>query len=115
MEREVVIVSAVRTPFGKFGGSLKDFDCYDLGALVMRKALDQVNIPGNMVEEVYWGAGDTSSCKDVYTPIVARQSLLKAGLPPETTSCTLDKACVSGMSAVQLGFKAIKYGETRLL
>jgi acetyl-CoA C-acetyltransferase len=111
MEREVVIVSAVRTPFGKFGGSLKDFDCYDLGALVMRKALDQVNIPGNMVEEVYWGAGDTSSCKDVYTPIVARQSLLKAGLPPETTSCTLDKACVSGMSAVQLGFKAIKYGE----
>ncbi|KJS15744.1 MAG: acetyl-CoA acetyltransferase [Peptococcaceae bacterium BRH_c4b] len=111
MFREVVVVSAVRTPFGKFGGSLKDFDCYDLGAVVMREVLQRVNVPGNAVGEIYWGVGDTAACKDVYTPVAARQSLLKAGLPPETTSCTLDKACVSGMTAVQLGFRAIRYGE----
>lgn len=111
MPREVVVVSAVRTPFGKFGGSLKDFDCYDLGAIVMKEVLQRIDAPGHLVEEIYWGAGDTAVCKDVYTPVVARQSLLKAGLPPETNSCTLDKACVSGMSAVQLGFRAIRSGE----
>ncbi|GAW92628.1 thiolase family protein [Calderihabitans maritimus] len=109
--REVVIVSAVRTPFGRYGGSLKNFDCYDLSALVIKEVLDRVNLPGELVEEIYWGAGDTAACKDVYTPVIARQALLKAGLPPETISCTLDKACVSGMSAVQLGYRAIRYGD----
>lgn len=111
MPKDVVVVSAVRTPFGKFGGSLRDVDCYDLGAAVMREVLARVNVPGDSVDEIYWGVGDTSSCKDVYTPVVARQSLLKAGFPPETTSCSLDKACVSGMTAVQLGFRAIRSGE----
>lgn len=111
MSREVVIVSGVRTAFGRFGGALKDMDVYEMGALVMREVLERVNVPGNMVEDIYWGVGDTASCKDVYTPVVARQSLLKAGLPPETNSCSLDKACVSGMSALQLGFRAIRSGE----
>jgi acetyl-CoA C-acetyltransferase len=111
MPRDVVVVSAVRTAFGKFGGSLRDFDCYDLGALVMREVLERVQVPGAAVDEIYWGVGDTSPCKDVYTPVVARQSLLKAGLPPGTTSCSLDKACVSGMTAIQLGFRAIRSGE----
>ena len=111
MPREVVVVSAVRTAFGKFGGSLGHMDCYDLGAFVMREVLARVNVPGTAVDEIYWGVGDTSSCKDVYTPVVARQSLLKAGLPPETTSCSLDKACVSGMTAIQLGFRAIRSGD----
>ena len=111
MPREVVVVSAVRTAFGKFGGSLRHMDCYDLGAFVMREVLARVNVPGTAVDEIYWGVGDTSSCKDVYTPVVARQSLLKAGLPPETTSCSLDKACVSGMTAIQLGFRAIRSGD----
>jgi acetyl-CoA C-acetyltransferase len=111
MTREVVVVSAVRTPFGRFGGALKGHDIYDLSAFSMREVLARVNLPGNVVDEVYWGIGDTSSCKDVYTPVVARQALLKAGLPYETTSCTLDKACVSAMSAIQLGFRAIRHGE----
>jgi len=111
MTREVVVVNGIRTPFGKFGGALKDYDCYDLSALTMKEVLVQINVEGKEVDEVYWGVGDTSSCKDVFTPVVARQALLKAGLPPETTSCTLDKACVSAMSAIQLGFRAIRYGE----
>lgn len=108
---DVVIVGSVRTPFGKFGGSLRDFDCYDLSAIVMKEVVEKIGVSPGVVEEIYWGMGDTSSCKDVYTPVVARQALLKAGFPDETTSCTLDKACVSGMSAVQLGVRAIKLGE----
>ncbi|MFH1087157.1 MAG: beta-ketoacyl synthase N-terminal-like domain-containing protein, partial [Chloroflexota bacterium] len=111
MKTDIVVVSAVRTPFGKFGGSLRDIDCYDLSAMVMKEALRRVNLEGRFVDEVYWGVGDTAACKDVYTPVVARQALLKAGLPPETASCSLDKACVSAMSAVQLGARGIRVGD----
>ncbi|MFH1486343.1 MAG: beta-ketoacyl synthase N-terminal-like domain-containing protein, partial [Chloroflexota bacterium] len=111
MKTDIVVVGAVRTPFGRFGGSLRDIDCYDLSAMVMREVLRRANLNGSVVDEVYWGVGDTAACKDVYTPVVARQALLKAGLPPETTSCSLDKACVSAMSAVQLGARAIRVGD----
>jgi len=112
MEKDdVVMVSAVRTPFGRYGGSLKDFDYFDLGAIPMREVLKRVNLEPKVVDEVFWGAGDTSVCKDVYTPVAARQTLLKAGLPAETPSVSLDKACVSAMSAVKLGVMAIKLRE----
>jgi acetyl-CoA C-acetyltransferase len=111
MDKNISIVSAVRTPFGRFGGSLKDFDYFDLGALPMREVLARVNLEGNQVDEVYWGVGDTSVCKDVYTPVAARQTLLKAGLPYSTPSVAIDKACVSAMSAVHYGCRAIFAGE----
>ncbi len=109
--KEIVIVSAARTPFGRYGGSLKDFDYFDLGAIPMREVLNRVNVDSNVVDEIFWGVGDTSPCKDVYTPVAARQTLLKAGLPPTTPSIALDKACVSAMSAVKLGCMAIQLGE----
>jgi acetyl-CoA C-acetyltransferase len=108
---DIVMVSAVRTPFGRYGGSLKDFDYFDLGAIPMREVLKRVNLEPKVVDEVFWGVGDTSVCKDVYTPVAARQTLLKAGLPAETPSLSLDKACVSAMSAVKLGVMAIKLEE----
>ncbi len=108
---DIVIVSAVRTPFGRYGGSLRDFDYFDLGAIPMREVIKRVNLDPGVVDEVFWGVGDTSVCKDVYTPVAARQTLLKAGLPPETPSISLDKACVSAMSAVKLGAMAIRLGE----
>ena len=110
-KNDIVMVSAVRTPFGRYGGSLKDFDYFDLGAIPMREVLKRVNLDPKVVNEVFWGAGDTSVCKDVYTPVAARQTLLKAGLPAETPSLSLDKACVSAMSAVKLGVMAIKLRE----
>jgi acetyl-CoA C-acetyltransferase len=110
-KNDIVMVSAVRTPFGRYGGSLKDFDYFDLGAIPMREVLKRVNLDPKVVNEVFWGAGDTSVCKDVYTPVAARQTLLKAGLPAETPSVSLDKACVSAMSAVKLGVMAIKLRE----
>jgi len=110
-KNDIVMVSAVRTPFGRYGGSLKDFDYFDLGAIPMREVLKRVNLEPKVVDEVFWGVGDTSVCKDVYTPVAARQTLLKAGLPAETPSVSLDKACVSAMSAVKLGVMAIKLRE----
>jgi len=110
-EKDVVIVAGVRTPFGRFGGSLKDFDVYELSAIVMKELLRRVNLNGDVVNEVYWGVGDTAQCKDVYTPVVARQALLKAGLPPETVSLSLDTACCSSMTATQLAWRAIRVGD----
>jgi len=108
---DVVIVSALRTPFGRYGGSLKDIDYYDLGAIPMREVLKPVNLGPEMVDEVFWGVGDTSPCKDPYTPVAARQSLLKAGLLPETPSISFDMACVSAMHAVKLASMSIRLGE----
>ena len=111
MNKEIVIVSAVRTPFGRYGGSLREFDYFDLGAIPMREVIKRVNLESKLVDEVFWGVGDTSPCKDDYTPVAARQTLLKAGLPQETPSIALDKACVSAMSAVKLAAMAMRLGE----
>jgi len=110
-DNDIVIVSAARTPFGRYGGSLREFDYFDLGAIPMREVIKRVNLDPAVVDEVFWGVGDTSPCKDVYTPVAARQTLLKAGLPPETPSIALDKACVSAMSAIKLGCMGIRLGE----
>ena len=110
---DIVIVGAVRTPFGRYGGSLRDIDYYDLGAIPMVEVLKRVNMePGSgIVDEVFWGVGDTSPCKDPYTPVAARQSLIKAGLPPETVSISFDMACVSAMHAVKLAAMSMRLGE----
>ena len=107
MYKDIVIVSAARTPFGRYCGSLREYDYFELGALPMREVLDRVGLLGTAVDEVYWGVGDTSVCKDVYTPVAARQTLIKAGLPPEIPSVAIDKACVSAMSAVHYGCRAM--------
>ena len=109
--KDVVIVSAVRTPFGRYGGSLKDIDYYDLGAIPMREVLSKVKLSPDIVDEVFWGVGDTSPCKDPYTPVAARQSLIKAGLPAETVSISFDMACVSSMHAVKLAAMSTRLEE----
>ena len=110
-EKEIVIVSAVRTPFGRYCGSLREYDYFDLGAIPMKEVLKRVDFEPNQVDEVFWGVGDTSPCKDIFTPVAARQTLLKAGLPAETPSIALDKACVSAMSAVKLASMSMRLGE----
>ena len=111
MYQDIVIVSAARTPFGRYCGALKEYDYFDLGAIPMKAVLERVKVQADVVDEVFWGVGDTSVCKDVYTSVAARQTLLKAGLPPETPSISFDKACVSAMSAVHYGCRAMVAGE----
>jgi acetyl-CoA C-acetyltransferase len=110
-ENDIVIVSATRTPFGRYGGSLKNIDYYDLGAIPMKNVLKKVGAKPEIVEHVFWGVGDTSPCKDPFTPVAARQSLIKAGLRPETVSISFDMACVSAMHAVKLAAMSIRSGE----
>jgi acetyl-CoA C-acetyltransferase len=110
-DKDVVIVAAARTPFGRFGGSLINIDYYELGAIPMREVLKRSGIKPNVVQEVFWGVGDTSACRDVFTPVAARQSLIKAGLPHETVSISFDMACVSAMHAVKLAAMEMAAGE----
>jgi acetyl-CoA C-acetyltransferase len=110
-KNDIVMVAGARTPFGRYGGSLKEYDYFDLGAIPIREVINRINLDPKLVGEVFWGVGDTSPCKDVYTPVAARQTLLKAGLPAETPSISLDKACVSAMSAVKLATMTIRLGE----
>src|SRR3989304_7571406 len=110
-DSDVVIGAAARTPFGRFGGSLRDIDYYELGAIPMREVVKRVGIKPSDVNEVFWGVGDTSACRDPYTPVAARQSLIRAGLPHETVSISFDMACVSAMHAVQVAAMEMAAGE----
>jgi acetyl-CoA C-acetyltransferase len=110
-DNDVVIVAAVRTPFGRFGGSLTNIDYYELGAIPMREVIKRAGVKPEIVNEVFWGVGDTSACRDPYTPVAGRQSLIKAGLPHETVSISFDMACVSAMNAVRLAALEMKAGE----
>ncbi len=104
---DLVCVSAVRTPFGRFGGSLKDIDIYDLGAIAMQNSMQRIKLDPNVIDEVWWGNGDTSNTKDPYTPVVARQTLIKAGISAETPSVTYDQACITAMTTVKYGGRSI--------
>jgi acetyl-CoA C-acetyltransferase len=108
---DIVCVSATRTPFGRFGGSLRDIDIFDLGAIPMRNALERINLDPANIDEVWWGNGDTTNTKDPYTPVVARQTMLKAGIPPERPSVAFDQACISAMDAAKYGSRSILLGE----
>jgi acetyl-CoA C-acetyltransferase len=112
--REVVVVGAVRTPFSKFGGLLRDFHSTDLGALVIEELLKRVSLAGATVDMVYYGMCIQSEAAIEYN-VNARQALLKAGLPPETVSLTLDRACCSSLTCVQMGFRDIRYGEADIV
>jgi acetyl-CoA C-acetyltransferase len=109
-QNNVVVVSAVRTPFGKFGGNLKDIPSIELGAMVIREALRRVNVRGEEIEETYYGVAVPGEV-GLETDVPARQATLKAGMPPDSVSITLDRACCSSMAAVRLGFRAIRSGE----
>ncbi len=112
-KNEVVVVSAVRTPFGKFGGTLKDIPSIDLAAMVIREVLRRVNIKGEEVEETYYGTAVTAEVA-LETDVPARQATLKAGMPPSSVSLTIDRACCSSLAAVRLGFRAIRAGEIEI-
>jgi acetyl-CoA C-acetyltransferase len=109
-EKEVVIVSAVRTPFSKFGGILKDFRSIDLAALVIRECIERVKIKPEEVQELNYGLSIILEA-GIETDVPARQATLLAGFPPESISLTVNRACCSSLSALRLGYRAIRAGE----
>ncbi|MBP1890637.1 acetyl-CoA C-acetyltransferase [Clostridium moniliforme] len=109
--KEVVIVSAVRTALGSFGGSLKDVPAVDLGALVIKEAVKKAGIKPEMVEEVLMG----NVIQAGLGQNVARQATIKAGLPEEVPAMTINKVCGSGLRAVSLAAQMIKAGDTDIV
>ncbi|MGG7059915.1 acetyl-CoA C-acetyltransferase [Clostridium nigeriense] len=105
--REVVIVSAVRTPIGSFGGALKDVPAVDLGALVIKEAVNRAGIKGELVEEVVMG----NVIQAGLGQNVARQAAVKSGLPVEVPAMTINKVCGSGLRTVSLAAQMIKAGD----
>ena len=109
--REVVIVSAVRTPIGSYGGKFKDVSAVELGTIVAKEALKRVNLDPSQVEEVIFGnvlgAGLGQN--------VARQVAIHAGIPIEVPSFTVNKVCGSGLKTVALAAQAIKAGEADII
>ncbi len=111
MNKEVVIVAAVRTPIGSFGGALKDLTGPQLGAIAIRGALEKAGIKPAQVEEVLMGCvlqGNLGQAP-------ARQAARGAGLPDEVVCTTINKVCASGMKAVTQAAQAIALGDAGIV
>lgn len=108
---DIVIVSAVRTPMGRFGGTLRDMPVYDLGAAVISEALNRANVKGAQVDEVIMG-----NCRQAGNgPNPSRTAAVRGGIPVSVPTNTLNKACPSAMKAVALASQAIRLGEAELI
>lgn len=109
--RNAVIVSAVRTAVGSFGGTLKDISAADLGAIVIKEAVKRAGIQLADVDEVYMGnvvqAGQGQN--------VARQAAVKAGIPVEKPAVTLNMVCGSGLRAVSLAAQLVRLGDADVI
>ncbi|MCY7358306.1 MAG: acetyl-CoA C-acyltransferase [Rudanella sp.] len=103
---EVVIVSAVRTPIGSFGGVLSTLTATELGAAAIRGVLNRAGIQPELVEEVYMG--NVVSANVGQAP--AKQAALKAGLPPTVPCTTINKVCASGTKAIMMAAQSIQLG-----
>ena len=109
-DSRVVIVSACRTPFDKFGGAMRELSSIQLAVESMKNVVDRINFKKENVDVVYYGTAVPSE-EGQYGNSPGRQALLKAGFPPETTTLTVDRACCSSMAAFQLAFKDLLLGE----
>lgn len=109
--RETVVVSAVRTPFGRFGGALKDLPAVDLGAVAIREAVQRAGVPGGEIDNVFMGMVIQAGMGQ----IPSRQASIKAGLPVTVPSDTINKVCASSLRAVNLGDSLIRAGDAEIV
>ena len=109
--KEVVIVSAVRTPMGSFGGALSSVPAPALGAVAIKGALEKAGIPADAVEEVYMG--NVLQANVGQAP--ARQAAMAAGIGNQVPCTTINKVCSSGMKAIMMGAQAIKAGDVDII
>jgi acetyl-CoA C-acetyltransferase len=109
--RTPVIVSAARTPIGKFLGALAPLSAPELGAVAIRAALERAGIDGSEVHEVIMG----NVVQGGVGQAPARQALLKAGIPSTVSAVTINKVCGSGLKAVMLAAQAVKAGDAEVI
>jgi len=110
-QNEVVIVSALRTPIGQFGGSLKNISAVQLGSIVIKAVMERAGIKGDMIDEVIMG--NVLQAGLGQNP--ARQAAIGAGLPQHVSSFTINKVCGSGLKAVHLASQAILTGDAEIV
>ena len=108
---DVVIVDAVRTPIGAFGGALSSLSASHMGAVVIKALLDRNKLAPELVNEVILGQVLTAGTGQ--NP--ARQAMIEAGLPQECPAMTINKVCGSGLKAVHLAAQAIKCGDADVI
>ncbi len=109
--KEVVIVDAVRTPVGTFGGSLKDAPAVELGVLVVKELIKRTGIDPSAVDELVFGCVLQAGLGQN----VARQVLIGSGLPKEVPAMTVNKVCASGLRSVSLAAQMIKAGDAEVV
>ncbi len=104
--QDVLIISAVRTPIGKFGGSLAGMTAADMGVVAARAAMQRAGIEPGQVEETIFGNARQAGGG----PNPARQISVRSGIPKEVSAYTVNQACASGMKAIALGYQEIAHG-----
>lgn len=109
--REAVIISAARTPVGKFLGSLKSFSAPELGAIVVRESVRRAGVAPEEIDEVIMGCVIQAGLGQ--NP--ARQAALRGGLAPAVSAVTINKVCGSGLKAVMMAAQGIQLGETDIV
>ncbi len=102
--KKAVIVSAVRTPVGKFGGTLRDIPAYELGSIAIKEAVSRAGVKSEDIDEVVFGNVLTTA--QGQNP--ARQAAMGAGIPKEVPAVTINKVCASGLKAIALAAQSIK-------
>jgi len=111
MKKDIVIVSAVRTPIGSFLGSLSSLTAVDLGVAAIRGALTKINLDPSLVDEVFMGNVVQAGVGQA----PARQAALGAGIPKNVPCTTVNKVCASGMKAVMFAAQSIALGDNDIV
>ncbi len=109
--KEVYIISAVRTPIGSFGGSLKSFSATQLGSIAIKGALQKANLDPQLVDEVLMGSVIQANLGQA----PAHQAAKFAGLPDKINSTTINKVCASAMKAIAQGAQSILLGDSDIV
>lgn len=110
-DNDVVIVSALRTPIGSFGGSLKNLSAVELGAIVIKKAIDKAGVKSEDIDEIIMG--NVLQAGLGQNP--ARQAAIQAGVPNHVPALTINKVCGSGLKTVHLASQAIMLGDADVI
>src|ERR671917_1775966 len=110
-ERESVIISAARTPTGKFQGALKGFSATELGAMVVRESVRRAGVAPEDVDEVIMGCVIQAGLGQ--NP--ARQAALNGGIPFGVSAVTINKVCGSGLKSVMMATQGIKLGDSEIV
>jgi acetyl-CoA C-acetyltransferase len=108
---QIVILSAVRTPIGKYGGSFKDTSAVSLGVAASVEAMKRANVSPSQIDEVIFGMARQAGNR----PNPARQILYRSGIPVDRPAFTVNKACASGIKAITLASQSLLFGENKVV